>query len=63
MVLPACREPTTIEVKRGGAGPFEHAWFPRSIPDATLWVVGRERFEADRIRGRTLEGLLLDPAW
>jgi len=52
-----------VEVKRGGASAFEYAWFPRTFPKARLWVVGRDRFEADRLRGLTAEDLLLDASW
>jgi predicted AAA+ superfamily ATPase len=52
-----------IEVKRGGASAFEYAWFARTFPRSRLRIVGRERFEADRIRGSTIEELLLDPEW
>lgn len=52
-----------MEVKRGGASAFEYAWFPKTFPKASLWVVGRERFEADRLRGLTTEDLLLDTSW
>jgi predicted AAA+ superfamily ATPase len=52
-----------VEVKRGGGSAFEYAWFPRTFPEAELWVVTRARFEADRIRGRTLADLLRDESW
>ncbi|MBD3335424.1 MAG: AAA family ATPase [Candidatus Eisenbacteria bacterium] len=48
-----------IEVKRGGLDASEFAWFPRVHPQGRLLVVGRESFEADRIRGLTMEELLL----
>jgi len=52
-----------LEVKRGGASPLEFAWFPRSFPKARLWIAGSESFTADRICGRTMHELLLDPDW
>lgn len=52
-----------VEVKRGGAGALESAWFPRTFPQARLWVVGRDRFTAGPIRGVTATDLLLDPDW
>lgn len=52
-----------IEVKRGGTSALEYAWFARTLPRARLRVVGRDRFEAERIAGSTLEDLLLDPEW
>ena len=52
-----------LEVKRGGTSAFEYAWFPRTFPKAKLVVVGRERFETDRLRGVTIEDLLLDESW
>jgi predicted AAA+ superfamily ATPase len=52
-----------IEVKRGAASAMEFAWFPRSFPRARLWIACRERFDAGRIRGLTLEDLLLDETW
>lgn len=52
-----------IEVKRGGASAFEFAWFPRSFPGSRLCVVCREEFEADQIRGITMEQFLLDESW
>jgi hypothetical protein len=52
-----------IEVKRGASGPLEFAWFPRVFPRATLWVANTESFEAGRMRGMTIEDLLLDETW
>jgi len=52
-----------IEVKRGGASAMEFAWFVYSFPRAELWIVGRECFAADRIRGLTMAELLRDPSW
>ncbi|MBI2192288.1 MAG: ATP-binding protein [Planctomycetes bacterium] len=52
-----------LEVKRGPTSPIEFAWFPSVFPRARLTVVSTERFETDRIRGVTLEDLLLDETW
>ncbi len=52
-----------IEVKRGHTSPFEFAWFARSFPRGSLWVVGRDRFSADRLRGLTMADLLLNDDW
>jgi len=52
-----------VEVKRGAAGAFQFAWFPRTFPASHLWVVSRDRFEADRMRGTTLEAFLLSEEW
>ncbi len=52
-----------IEVKRGGASPFEFAWFARTFPRAELLVIASKRFEADRIRGLTLGDLLSGEDW
>jgi predicted AAA+ superfamily ATPase len=48
-----------IEVKRGGSGAPEFGWFPRVHPKARLIVIRREPFEANRMRGLTLEDFLL----
>lgn len=52
-----------IEVKRGSTSAFEFGWFPKTFPKATLRVVGRDRFTAERMRGVTIEDLLIDPEW
>jgi len=52
-----------IEVKRGAASAMEFAWFAHSFPRAELWIAGRERFAADRVRGLTMAELLRDPGW
>jgi len=57
------RDDLLIEVKRGGAEPMEFAWFPRTFPKGDLWIAGRERFAAERMRGSTIEDLLRDPGW
>lgn len=57
------RDDLLVEVERGGAGPLEFAWFPRTFPQAELWIAGRERFAAQRMRGRPIEELLRDPDW
>lgn len=57
------RSDLAIEVKRGGASAFEFSWFPRTFPKSRLCVVGRERFQADQIRGMTMEEFLLAEEW
>jgi predicted AAA+ superfamily ATPase len=52
-----------LEVKRGARSALDFSWFPRAFPRAQLWVAGSARFEAERIRGLTLEDLLLDDTW
>jgi predicted AAA+ superfamily ATPase len=52
-----------VEVKRGDASPMEFSWFVRTFPKATLWIAGREQFDTDRIRGRTIAEVLRDPDW
>jgi predicted AAA+ superfamily ATPase len=52
-----------VEVKRGRTGAVEFGWFPRAFPGARLTVIGADRFDADRVRGMTLEQFLLEPAW
>lgn len=52
-----------IEVKRGGAQAMEFGWFVRTFPRADLWIVGREQFAADRLRGLTMAELLRNPDW
>ena len=42
---------------------MEFGWFPHAFPKAELWIVGRERFAADRIRGLTMADLLRDNNW
>lgn len=42
---------------------MEFAWFARSFPKGALWIVGHERFAADRIRALTMADLLRDPDW
>lgn len=54
---------TLVEVKRGRVRPFEFSWFPRTFPGAELRIVNTNRFEADRIRGLTMEDLLRDDGW
>jgi hypothetical protein len=49
-----------LEVKMGGASPIEFSWFPGSFPRARLKVINRNRFEASRITGLTLEDFLLE---
>jgi predicted AAA+ superfamily ATPase len=52
-----------IEVKRERANAMEFAWFARRFPKAALWIVGRESFTTDRMRGRTMADVLSDPDW
>lgn len=47
-----------IEVKRGRASALEFSWFPRLFPRGRLTVVCTTPFEADRIRGVTIEQFL-----
>ncbi|MBI4728407.1 MAG: ATP-binding protein [Acidobacteria bacterium] len=49
---------TFIEVKRGPCSALDFAWFPRTFPRGRLTVVCSTPFEADRIRGVTLDGFL-----
>jgi predicted AAA+ superfamily ATPase len=46
------------EVKRGRATALDFAWFPQVFPRGHLTVVCATPFEADRIRGVTLEAFL-----
>jgi predicted AAA+ superfamily ATPase len=52
-----------LEVKRGASSPLDFAWFQRTFTGANLWIVGSTRFESDRIRGLTVEDLLLAEDW
>jgi len=47
-----------VEVKGGGAGPSEFAWFARAFPRGRLTVISRQPFETRQIRGVTLESFL-----
>ena len=49
-----------LEVKRGRTSALEFAWFPKVFPKARLTVVGKDRFETDRVRGVTVEDFLED---
>lgn len=49
-----------LEVKRGKVHPFEFAWFAKSFPKGHLTVINSHRFEAEKIRGVTLEDFLLE---
>lgn len=49
-----------IEVKSGQASALEFAWFGRAFPREKLLVVSTEHFEANTVRGVTLEEFLLD---
>lgn len=50
---------SAIEVKLGRTSPMEFAWFPRSLPRATLSVIGHDRFSTGAVQGITLEDFLL----
>ena len=52
-----------FECKRGGSSALEFGWFPRTFPRAELWIVGRDRFDGQRIRGRTFADVLADESW
>lgn len=52
-----------FECKRGGSSALVFAWFLRTFPKAELWIVGRDRFDGARIRGRTFADVLLDETW
>ncbi|MGH7859269.1 MAG: ATP-binding protein [Candidatus Binatia bacterium] len=47
-----------VEVKRGRASALDLPWFPKSFPKGRLTVVCATPFEADRIRGVTLDVFL-----
>jgi predicted AAA+ superfamily ATPase len=47
-----------VEVKRGRASALEFAWFAKTFPKGRLTVVCASPFEADRIRGVTLDAFL-----
>jgi predicted AAA+ superfamily ATPase len=47
-----------VEVKRGRTSAVEFGWFARALPGRRLTVVGRDRFEAERMRGVTIEDFL-----
>jgi predicted AAA+ superfamily ATPase len=51
-----------LEVKSGGSSPIEFAWFSKVFPRGRLRVINRNRFEAARIAGLTLEDFLLEEA-
>src|SRR5262249_20170239 len=52
-----------VEVKRARTSAREFALFASSFPRAQLTVIGQDPFEAERMRGVTLEQFLLDPDW
>lgn len=52
-----------FECKRGSSSALEFAWFAKTFPKAELWIVGRDRFDGARIRGRTFADVLLDDSW
>jgi predicted AAA+ superfamily ATPase len=47
-----------VEVKRERASALDFAWFPKAFPKARLTVVCASPFDADRIRGITLDAFL-----
>ena len=57
------RPDLVFECKRGGTSALEFAWFAKTFPKAELWIVGRDRFDGTRIRGRTFADVLLDESW
>jgi len=57
------RPDLVFESKRGGSSALEFAWFAKTFPKAELWIVGRDRFDGARIRGRTFADVLLDDSW
>jgi len=52
-----------FECKRGGSSALEFGWFAKTFSQAELWIVGRDRFDGPRIRGRRLADVLLDETW
>jgi predicted AAA+ superfamily ATPase len=56
------RGETFIEVKRGQASALEFTWFSKAVPRGHLTVVCATPFEADRIRGVSLEAFLAGEA-
>jgi predicted AAA+ superfamily ATPase len=53
---------TFIEVKRGQASALDFTWFSKVFPKGHLTVVCTTPFEADRVRGVTLEAFLTGEA-
>jgi predicted AAA+ superfamily ATPase len=51
-----------IEVKRGPASALDFAWFAKVLPKSHLTVVCATTFEADRVRGVTLDAFLAGEA-
>lgn len=51
-----------IEVEHGHTSPLEFAWFNDSLGQGELLVLGADRFDTARIRGRTLVKWLRDRA-
>ncbi|MGH7820435.1 MAG: AAA family ATPase, partial [Candidatus Binatia bacterium] len=47
-----------VEVKRGRASALDFAWFPKAFPKGRLTVICATPFEADRVRGVTLDAFL-----
>ncbi len=52
------RDAGFVEVKRGRATALDFAWFARAFPKERLTVVCATPFEADQVRGLTLEAFL-----
>ena len=52
-----------IECKRGQTSALEFGWFGKTFPRSELWIVGRDAFLGQRIRGRTFAELLRDETW
>lgn len=55
-VLPGQRY---VEVKHGPSGAMEFAWFDRTFPKGQMTVISSRRFQAQRVRGVTMEDFLL----
>jgi predicted AAA+ superfamily ATPase len=53
---------TFVEVKRGQASALDFSWFSKMLPKGRLTVVCATPFEADRVRGVTLEAFLAGEA-
>ena len=49
-----------LEVKRGGAGSLDFAWFPKTHPKARLRVVCASRFRTDAVESVSLEDFMLE---
>lgn len=51
-----------VEVKPGRTSALEYAWFPKSFPKGRLTVIGKDRFDAERVRGITIQDFLEEGA-